>query len=189
MTDIHPGLTLYKRSQLGSEYKIPKVNKKDKTDSNNSNSDRTDKIDETDKTDSNNINCSDNISCNKSDANNMYITPAMNQITVDINTGKIYKIITRENFLNLIGLIVLVPMLLIIKALPHYPITVIGNTVYSRVITSTLMLLNIKHKSCLSQKAIPYYKTKNGMIAFGGDDNINNLPNIQFVHNEKKKGK
>jgi hypothetical protein len=50
----------------------------------------------------------------------------------------------------------------IIRRFPFYPVTVVGNTVYSKVVAATLDRCQIKYALCKSNHRITYYETDDG---------------------------
>lgn len=91
-------------------------------------------------------------------------------ITMD---GKIFKILSHNDYklqsLKLCGLIMVGFLAYIIKRFPYHPITIMGNTVYSRVAASTLSLCKVPYILCKSTNRISYYETDDGKeIAFEG---------------------
>lgn len=96
-----------------------------------------------------------------------------NNIFLDIN-GKFYKILEPLNFktkmLKIISLILIGFIASIIKRITFYPITIIGNTVYSRVAASYIKRRGKKYAICKTNNRIYYYNTKdNEEIAFEGE--------------------
>lgn len=102
-------------------------------------------------------------------------------VTVD---GDIFKILPnyRSQILNLCGLIIIGFIAHIIKNFPYYPITVIENTLYSRIVASTLASHKIPFILCKGNNITSYYGIDNGnQISFEG-------PNFNFFlnsYNEK----
>src|SRR3989338_6696962 len=94
------------------------------------------------------------------------------QITIDLE-GRIYKILTpdqyRSHLLKIYGLVMVGFLARIIRRFPFYPITVVGNSVYSRVVAPTLEQCNIKYALCKGTNRLTYYETDTHReIAFEG---------------------
>lgn len=90
-----------------------------------------------------------------------------NRIKIDIS-GKIFQILPEDNYkirvLKLCGLIMVGILAHMIRQFPYYPITIIGNTVYSKVIAASLISYNSNNviAICKSNKRISYYETDDG---------------------------
>lgn len=93
-------------------------------------------------------------------------------ILIDLD-GRIYKILDsnvyKRNLLKLCSLIMIGFFARIIRGFPFYPVTVVGNTVYSQVVAATLARCHIKYALCKSDHRITYYETDDGQeIPFEG---------------------
>lgn len=91
-------------------------------------------------------------------------------ITID---GKLFKTLSyveyKINILKLCALIMIGFLIHIIKLFPYRPITIIGNTIYSRVVVSTLDNFNIPFILCKENNKITHYETSdNREISFEG---------------------
>lgn len=76
-----------------------------------------------------------------------------------------YKI----KLLNLMGLVMVGVIAHIIRKIPYCPVTVIGTTFYSRIISVCMSKHNIPHMMCKSTNRVIYYSTENGYeIPFDG---------------------
>ena len=80
--------------------------------------------------------------------------------------GKLFKLLKLEDYntrlFQLVGLIIVGFMAHIIKKYTFHPVTVIGNTIYSRVISSCMSKYNIPHILCKSNNRLTYYIDENG---------------------------
>jgi len=103
------------------------------------------------------------------------------KITIDgANVVNIFKVLSLNNYkaqlLKLCGLIMIGFFVYLIKRFPYYPVTIIGNTVYSRVVAATLRTCNIAYTLCKSNNRVTYYETAdNKEIPFEG-------PSYQIFH-------
>ena len=93
-------------------------------------------------------------------------------LTIDID-GRLSPTLSlvkyKTHILELMALIMIGFMAYIIKRFPYYPITVVGNTVYSRVAAASLSRYKIPYILCRGNNRIPYYSTEDGNeIAFEG---------------------
>lgn len=87
--------------------------------------------------------------------------------------GKIFKILPLVEYkirlLNLISLMMIGFLAHIIRKIPFHPITIMGNTIYSRVAAYCLSQHDISYVLCKGTNQITYYQTINGdEIAFEG---------------------
>lgn len=112
----------------------------------------------------------------------------LKQHNIKINfEGKLFKILpiieSQIFILRLVCITIIICIFYIIKHISYYPVTVIGNTVYSRVITSCLNKQGIRHMSCGNPYRLVSYQTTDGdKIAFEG-------PNYNYFDNSKLKDK
>lgn len=96
--------------------------------------------------------------------------------------GKIFKVLPpleyKNRILKLCGLIMTGVLAHIIRRYSYHPITVTGNSIYSRVIAGTLTQAEIPFVLCKGSNRISYYETENGKeLAFEGQT-------TQFFTNE-----
>ena len=87
--------------------------------------------------------------------------------------GKIFKMLSQIEYklclLRLISLVIIGFLAHIIRKIPYHPITIMGNTIYSRVAAYCLSQHNISYILCKGTNQIPYYQTSRGdEIAFEG---------------------
>lgn len=84
------------------------------------------------------------------------------QRSIDLE-GRIYKILDvhlyRTHILKLCSLILIGFLARIIRRFPYFPITVVGNTVYSQVAAAALDRCSIPYALCRSNYRITYYET------------------------------
>jgi hypothetical protein len=105
------------------------------------------------------------------------------KLAIDFN-GKISQILSPLDYkirlMKLIGLIMIGFIVYIIKQIPYFPITITGNTIYSRVVASCLSRYKIPYVLCKGTNRIPFYETQDGQeIPFEG-------PSPNFFSNSKE---
>lgn len=83
------------------------------------------------------------------------------RIVYDENSSYPYKLITRNDYLTILILIMFTAILMIIKNISYYPATVIGNTLYSKVTAYALSSRKIPYKYCKSKWQCSYHKISN----------------------------
>lgn len=93
-------------------------------------------------------------------------------ISIDIN-GKLFKILPlscyKTQIMKIINLIIVGLIANIIKRFPYNPITITGNTVYTRVVAACLSKFKIPYVLCKGTGKIQYYELSNGTeIPFEG---------------------
>ena len=102
-------------------------------------------------------------------------------VTID---GEFFKVLSLDqykiNFLKICSLILVGFLAYVIRRFPYHPITIIGNTVYSRVAASTLLSCGVPVALCAGNNHVSYYETENGKeVPFEGPspriflDNVN----------------
>src|SRR3989304_8197075 len=82
----------------------------------------------------------------------------IHHIAVDYD-GKIFRILPLDGIILIYRLIVMGILFYIMRHFTYYPVTIIGNFVYSRVIASTLSLCNIPYVISKGNNKISYYET------------------------------
>ena len=87
--------------------------------------------------------------------------------------GKFYRVLPynryRKHLLQMCSLIMIGFLLHLIRRFPYHHITLIGNSVYSKVSASTLLCCDIPFALCKSNNRITYYETENKKeVAFEG---------------------
>lgn len=110
-------------------------------------------------------------------------------ISIDIE-GKIFSVLLPFQYeillIELIVISIITVILYIVKDVPYYHITVTGDTIYSKVISSYLSRHQFNHVLCKSNNRLSYYYTEDnqripfeepGIDYFKEDDMISLIPN------------
>jgi len=102
----------------------------------------------------------DQRSCDQRSWHTPFILLHSKNLSIDIH-GTIFSLVPHSfNTIKLMTLIIIAFMSYIIKQFTYYPITVIGNTIYSHVISSSLSRFHIPYIFSRSSNRTPYYITK-----------------------------
>lgn len=104
-------------------------------------------------------------------------------ITVGID-GTIYHIIPnyRHRLLKLITIIFLSFVVYIFKHIAYIPVTVIGHTIYAKIIAGTVKRHNIQYKFCKTNSRVITYETSRAeLIEFEGASNMTSSEQLPVV--------
>lgn len=100
--------------------------------------------------------------------------------------GKFFRVLPSDQYriclLRICALIMIGFLAHIIRRFPYHHITIIGNSVYSKVAASTLSSCGVPFALCRGNNRISYYETENGKeVAFEGPSSKGFLENLNGV--------
>jgi len=106
-------------------------------------------------------------------------------LSVDIE-GKCYRFITLTDYktyiLKIMSLMIIGFIIYLFRKIPYHDITVIGNTIYSQIISSTLDQFNIPYVRCKESIKQTYYETEQGdEIPFEGVSTNSFIKNLEHT--------
>ena len=103
-------------------------------------------------------------------------------IMIDLN-GRLFRVLPPFDYkiriMKLMALVMIGFLAHIIKQIPYFPVTVTGNSIYSRVVAACLSRHRIPYVLCKGHNRIGYYEITDGTeLAFEG-------PSPRYFHNAK----